>query len=73
MSTGLFLGIRSSYIPEAQASASDFLDAINRVLKSRGFAAYTDPLDPPNVYNGRVAHPNFGPPRPNHKRRVAPV
>jgi hypothetical protein len=46
------MGIRSSYIPEARDSASDFVDAINHVLNSHGQSGYIDPIDPPNVYNG---------------------
>ncbi len=48
------MGIRSSYIPEARDSASDFVDAINQVLNSRGQSGYIDPVDPPQVYNGHL-------------------
>jgi len=54
MSTGLFMGIRSSFIPEAQNAASDFIYAINHILNSRGVPPYIDPIDPPNVYNGHL-------------------
>ena len=50
MSTGLFMGIRGSYIDDAQASAIAFLDAINRALSDKGVARYLDPQESPNVY-----------------------
>jgi hypothetical protein len=54
MSTGLFMGIRTSFIDEAQDSASAFVDAINRVLITHGVSSYVDPVEPPNVYTGHL-------------------
>jgi hypothetical protein len=54
MSTGLFMGVRSSYIDGAEASAEAFLAAINRALTHRGAASYLDPPEAPNVYNGHL-------------------
>jgi len=48
------MGIRSSFVDEAQSSASAFVDAINRVLSERGVSSYADPDDPPNVYAGHL-------------------
>lgn len=50
MSTGLFMGVRGSYIDEAQASATAFLEAINGALSDKGIARYVDPQESPNVY-----------------------
>jgi len=44
------MGVRGSYIDEAQASATAFLDAINGALSDRGIAQYVDPQQSPNVY-----------------------
>src|SRR5437773_1292097 len=52
MSVGCFLGIRASYIDEAQNAASAYLDAVNAALSAIGLPGYTDPADPPNVYDG---------------------
>jgi hypothetical protein len=52
MSVGFFMGVRSSYIDEAQASALDYVAAINRELLDAGLIAYEDPIDPPDVYQG---------------------
>jgi len=54
MSTGLFMGVRGSYIDGAEASAEAFLDAINRALTHRGAAPYLDPPEAPNVYEGHL-------------------
>jgi hypothetical protein len=54
MSTGLFMGVRRSYINEAQASATAFLDALNLTLSHSGIAPYVDPHEPPNVYRGHL-------------------
>jgi hypothetical protein len=52
MSVGCFLGIRASYIAEAQKAASAYLDAINAALSTIGLPFYTDPAHPTNVYRG---------------------
>ena len=54
MSTGLFMGVRTSYTDESQACAEAFLDAINRVLLDSGIAPYSDPRNPPSVYMGHL-------------------
>jgi hypothetical protein len=54
MSTGLFMGVRCSFVEEAQDSASAFLDAINLGLSQRGLPRYADPVSPPNVYSGHL-------------------
>jgi hypothetical protein len=54
MSTGLFIGVRYSYIEEAQASAEAFVDSINHVLLDIGVEPYLDPYEPPNVYTGHL-------------------
>jgi hypothetical protein len=54
MSTALFMGVRSSFVEGAQASAAAFLDAINLGLSQQGLPHYTDPISPPNVYSGRL-------------------
>jgi len=54
MSTGLFMGIRSSFVDEAQDAASTFLEEINRAGANRGLPFYLDPIDPPNVYVGSL-------------------
>lgn len=50
MSVGLFMGIRASYIPEAQHLASAYLEAINNALRDAGLDEYREPLSPPSVY-----------------------
>jgi len=52
MSVGCFLGIRASYTDQAQVAAGAYLAAINRALRANGTPEYTDPPNPPNVYNG---------------------
>jgi len=54
MSTGLFMGVRSSYVDGAEAKAEAFLDAINRALTQRGATPYLDPPEAPNVYKGHL-------------------
>ncbi len=54
MSTGLFMGIRWSYIDEAQASAGAFVDSINRALSNTGIGPYIEPDEPPEVYKGHL-------------------
>jgi hypothetical protein len=54
MSTGLFVGIRHSFIDEAQDSASAFLDAINRALSEHGLPLYADPVELPDVYSDHL-------------------
>jgi hypothetical protein len=54
MSTGLFMGIRCSYVKEAQASAGAFVDSINRALIDTGIEPYLDPDRPPDVYTGHM-------------------
>jgi hypothetical protein len=46
------LGIRASYIDDAQGVASVYLDAINAALGAIGLPRYTDPANPPDVYSG---------------------
>jgi hypothetical protein len=50
MSVGFFMSIRSSYIEDAQASALEYMAAINRALSDAGLVAYQDPVEPPDVY-----------------------
>lgn len=52
MSVGCFLGIRASYVDEAQGAASAYIAAINVALGTKGLPAYSDPARPPDVYNG---------------------
>jgi hypothetical protein len=54
MSTGLFMGIRSSYTEDSQGSADYLVKAINDALVADGVAAYIDPDPPPNVYVGNM-------------------
>ena len=54
MSTGLFIGVRGSYIDGTEASAEAFLDAVNDALTRKGAAPYLDPPQPPNVYRGHL-------------------
>lgn len=54
MSTGLFMGIRSSYTENSRGLADALLTAINNVLAVNGFAVYVDPDPPPNVYTGHM-------------------
>ncbi len=54
MSTGLFMGIHSSYIKEAQASAGVFVDSINHALLNIDIEPYLDLDQPPNVYSGHL-------------------
>jgi hypothetical protein len=54
MSTGLFMGVRGSFIDGAEPSAKAFLDAVNHALGDKGFAPYLDPPEPPNVYKGHL-------------------
>jgi len=54
MSTGLFMGIRSSFVDEAQDSAIAFVEAINDELAKRGITRYVDSTDPPDVYKGHL-------------------
>lgn len=42
MSVGFFLGVANSYPPELAVEAASFVDSINAVLTSNGFAAYHD-------------------------------
>ena len=46
MSVGFFLGIRSSYIDEAQDSAEAYIAAINKALRRRFLPAYEEPAEP---------------------------
>ncbi len=48
------MGVRSSFVEEAQDSAAAFLDAINLGLTQQGLPRYTDPTSPPSVYSGRL-------------------
>ncbi|WP_446742613.1 hypothetical protein [Silvibacterium acidisoli] len=54
MSTGFFMGIKSSYTEDAQEAASVFLEAINTALKENGLALLADPDNPPDVYEGHL-------------------
>ena len=45
MSVGCFLGIRASYIAEAQKAASAYLDAINAALSTIGLPSSHWTLD----------------------------
>jgi hypothetical protein len=54
MSTGLFMGVRGSFIHGAETSARAFLDAINHALADKGLAPYIDPPEPPSVYSGNL-------------------
>lgn len=50
MSVGCFLGIRVSYIDEAQAIAIAFLKSINVALNEAGLPTYNDPIEPIDAY-----------------------
>jgi hypothetical protein len=52
MSVGCFIGIRSSYIEDAQDAAVAYVAAINRALHLNGLPGYTDPPEAPKVYVG---------------------
>jgi hypothetical protein len=54
ISTGLFMGIRSSYIKEAQASGGAFVESINHALIGIGIEPYLDPDRAPDVYSGHL-------------------
>jgi hypothetical protein len=54
MSTGLFMGVRQSYIEEAQPLAQQFIQAMNRTLESNGISVYVEPDTPPDIYNGNM-------------------
>ena len=54
MSTGLFMGIRSSFVEEAQDAASAFIAAIDRALADRDLPPYLDPAEPPNIYTDHL-------------------
>jgi hypothetical protein len=51
MTVGCFLGIRASYIDDAQDAATAYLNAINAILGTVRLRLYTDPDNPPDVYN----------------------
>jgi hypothetical protein len=52
MSIGMFLGVKPAFLPEAEASANEFLKAINEVLLRAGHATYREPSTLPNPYIG---------------------
>jgi hypothetical protein len=54
MSTGLFLGIRNSFTDDAQLNASEFIDAINEVVRAHGVGNYIDPIGTPNIYENNL-------------------
>jgi len=54
MSTGLFMGVRSSFTEESRESADALLREINVVLAAESLPAYIDPDPPPNVYLGHL-------------------
>jgi len=54
MSTGLFMGVRSSFTEESRESADALLREINLVLAAASLPAYIDPDPPPNVYFGHL-------------------
>jgi hypothetical protein len=54
MSTGLFMGVRSSFTEESRGSADALLKEINVVLATDSLPAYVDPDTPPNVYVGHL-------------------
>jgi len=51
MSTGFFMGVRSSFREGTAPAAEAFLAAINQALSQNGSQPYRDPLQPPDVYN----------------------
>jgi len=55
MSVGCFMGIRASYIDEAQDVGEALIAACSQCLSAHGLPQYEDPRDPPNVYQ-----PKFG-------------
>jgi hypothetical protein len=56
LAVGFFIGIRGSFIDEAQDSAEAFIQAINLELARLRLAPYDEPRELPNVYDG----PLFG-------------
>lgn len=54
MSTGLFMGVRSSFTEGSRGSADVLLREINAVLAADNLPAYVDPDAPPNVYVGHL-------------------
>ena len=54
MAVGLFMSIKSSFIPEAWAAAESLVNGVNRGLTRLGFPRYLDPEPPPDVYRGSL-------------------
>lgn len=50
MSTGFFMGIRQSYIPEAKEDAENYINAINKVLSENQIGEYVENNNIPDVY-----------------------
>lgn len=50
MSTGFFIGIKESYIPEAKEEAKKYIKAINKVLKKHEVDEYKENEEAPDVY-----------------------
>lgn len=50
MSTGFFMGIKNSYIPEAKNSAENYIKAINKVLSENQMSEYVEGEKIPDVY-----------------------
>lgn len=50
MSTGFFMGIKESYIPEAVKNAENYIKAINKVLIGNNIGEYIESEKIPDVY-----------------------
>jgi hypothetical protein len=54
MSVGFFVGIKDSYIEQAQHLADQYIGAANRVLTDLGAPPYSESRKPPDVYNNHL-------------------
>ena len=65
MSTGVFLSVQESYVPDAQAAARSLVAAVNERLEELGQPLLLDPVTGPHVCEGRTGldHVGSGTPR----------
>src|SRR5882762_7282670 len=54
MAVGIFVGIRPSYVENAQFLAEAYIYSINNVLATQGLPKYVELVDRPNVYDGTL-------------------
>jgi hypothetical protein len=54
MSVGFFMGIKDSYIEQAQHLADQYIGAANRVLTELGAPPYLESTKPPDVYENHL-------------------